>query len=202
MPVPDTTGQGQEPVIEQGGLVTAGLCDATQAFGPADSVFDLDAAARMGRIFSSLGVGQARVGMFFTAAGLAVGQALGRQVVVGDQAQVAQVGQQFEEVEQAQVYIKLIFKQLIVVGSPAGSRSQVVNVAGRVGDERVFTGQSFICRSSRPPGPPRPAVGAEGARWHRATAQARRRRPAASGPASRWRGPAAPPGCARCVPGP
>ena len=84
MPVPDTTGQGQEPVSERSRLVAARLGHATQAFSPANRVFDLDAAASVGRILGSLGVGQGQVGAFFTASGLAVGQAFGRQVVVGD----------------------------------------------------------------------------------------------------------------------
>ena len=50
MPIPDTTGQDQEAVIERGGLVAVGLGHAAQAFGPADGMFGLDAAARMGHI--------------------------------------------------------------------------------------------------------------------------------------------------------
>jgi len=202
MPVPDTAGQGQEPVVERNGLVAASLGHAAQAFGPADGMFDLDAAAGVGRVFGSLKVGQGGVRAFFAASRLAVRQALGGQVVVGDQAQVAQIGQQFEEVEQAQVGIELVFKQVIVVGGPAGSRPQVMDVAGRVGDERIFTGQSFFYLNNQPLGPRQLAAGVGGARWHRVVARVRRRKPAASGLASRWRGPAVRLGCARCVPAP
>ena len=48
MPVPDTTGQSHNPVVEGQGLVAAGLSDATQTFGPADGVLDFDAAAGVG----------------------------------------------------------------------------------------------------------------------------------------------------------
>ena len=185
MPVPDTAGQRQEPVVERVGLIAAGLGDAAQAFGPAEGVFDLDAAAGVGPVLGSLGVGQGRVRTFSAAAGLAVGQALGRQVVVGNQTQVAQIGQQIENVEQPQVDIELVFKQLIVVGGPAGGRAQVVDVAGGVGNQGVFTRQSFFCPSSRRPGPRRPWAGAGGARWRQAAGRAPRQKPAASGPASR-----------------
>ncbi|TDN38943.1 hypothetical protein A8B98_20785 [Hymenobacter sp. UV11] len=84
--------------------------DAAQAFGPADSVFDPDAAARMSAIVSALGVSQGRNGAFFAASGLAMGQTRGWQVVVPDQTQIAQVSQQVKQVEEAQVYIKFIFK--------------------------------------------------------------------------------------------
>ncbi|AMR27897.1 hypothetical protein A0257_12905 [Hymenobacter psoromatis] len=100
MPIPDATCHGQEPVIEGIGLVAAGLRYATQSFGSADGVFDLDAAASVGRVFGPLRVAQGCVGALFTAARLAVGQALRRQVVVSDQAQVAQIGQQLEQVQQ------------------------------------------------------------------------------------------------------
>ena len=144
MPVPRTAGQGQEPVRERGGLVAAGLGHAARAFGPANGVFDLDAAAGVGHIVALWGTGQGGVGAFLAASGLAMGQAFGRQAVVGDRAQVAQTGQQLKEAEQARIDIECIFKQLVVVGGPAGGRPQVVDVAGRVGAERVFTGVSFI----------------------------------------------------------
>ena len=92
MPVPDTAGQGQEPVIERGGLIAASLGHAAQAFGPADGVFHLDAAAGVGGIVGSLDVGQGSIRAFFAASWLAMRQAFGRQVVVGDQAQIAQIG--------------------------------------------------------------------------------------------------------------
>ncbi len=126
MPVPDSASQRQQAVVEAGGLIAAGLGHAAQAFGSADGVFDLNAAAGVSGIFGSLGVGQGRVRAFFTAPGLAVGQVFRGQVVVSDQAQIAQIGQQFKKVEQAQIGIKLVFKRLVVVGRPAGSGSQVV----------------------------------------------------------------------------
>ena len=108
VPVPNTAGQSQEPVIERGGLIAAGLGHAAQAFGPADGVFDLDAAAGVGGIVGSLDVGPGGIWAFFAASRLAMRQAFGRQVVIGDQAQIAQIGQQFKEVEQTPVGIKLV----------------------------------------------------------------------------------------------
>ena len=84
MPVPTTAGQCQEPAVESCRLIAAGLGHAAQSLGPADGVFDFDAAAGVDRIRSSLGVDQGGVGAFFTASRLAVGQAVGRQVVIGD----------------------------------------------------------------------------------------------------------------------
>jgi hypothetical protein len=93
VPVPNITGQSQEPVIERSGLIATGLGHAVQAFGPADSVFDLNTSAGISRILGSLNIGQGRVGAFFAAEGLTVGQRLGGEVVVGHQNQVAQIGQ-------------------------------------------------------------------------------------------------------------
>ena len=93
MPIPDTTRQRHHPVVEGKRLVAVDLGDAAQAFGPADGVFDLDAAAGVGGIVGSLDVGQGGVRAFFATPGLAVGQAFGRQVVIGDQAQIAQIDQ-------------------------------------------------------------------------------------------------------------
>ena len=92
--------------------------DTAQVFGPADSVFGLDAATGVGIVIGPLRVGRGRRGAFFAAPRLAVRQARGGQVVVGHQTQIAQIGQQGEQVEQAQVYIELVSKQLVVVGGP------------------------------------------------------------------------------------
>ncbi|AMR26193.1 hypothetical protein A0257_03200 [Hymenobacter psoromatis] len=84
MPVPDSASQGQQTVVERGGLIAAGLGDAAQAFGPTDGVFDLDAAASVEAVVGPLSIGQGRVGALFAAAGLAMGQTLGSRLVVGD----------------------------------------------------------------------------------------------------------------------
>ena len=119
-------------------------CNAAQAFSPANGVLDLDAPTGMRLIGGALGLGQGRVWILFAAPGLAVGQALGSHAIVGDEAQVAQIGQHLEQVKQAQVDVELLFEQLIVVGGPVGSGPQIVNVARRVGDERILTGGPFL----------------------------------------------------------
>ena len=89
MPIPDTAGDCHYPVIERIGFVAEGLRDASELFGPADGVFDLDAAAGMSSITGALTIGQGRNGGLFVTPGLAVGQATGRNVVVLYQTQVA-----------------------------------------------------------------------------------------------------------------
>jgi len=202
MPIPDTTRQGHQPVVKGQGLVAVDLRDAAQALGPADGVFYLDASAGMGAIIGALGVVQRRVRRLFAAPGLAVGQAIRGHVVVAHQTQVAQIGQPGEQVQQAQVDVQLVFQQLVVVGRPAAGRPQVVDVTGRVGEERVFTGGPFFCPSSRPAGPRRPAPGGRGVRWRRARPPARPQKRPAAGPVSRWPAPAARPTCASNAPGP
>ncbi len=79
--------------FEGGGFVAVNLGDAAQALGPADGMFDLYAASGMGVVIGALGTRQGGERMLFAAPGLAVGQAFGGQVVVGHQAQVAQISQ-------------------------------------------------------------------------------------------------------------
>ena len=144
MPVLDTTSQGYHPVVEGQGLVAVDSRDAAQAFSSADGVFHLHAAAGVGAVLGALRIGQGRDRCLFAAPGLAVGQALRGHVVVPDQAQIPQIGQLGEQVQKAQVDVQFVFQHLVVVGCSAGGRPQVVDVPGRVGDERVFTGGPFL----------------------------------------------------------
>ncbi|GAB2689719.1 hypothetical protein GCM10011495_33730 [Hymenobacter frigidus] len=82
MPIPDNAGDCHYPVIERIGFITEGLRNASEPFGSADGVFDLDAAAGVGTIVGALNIGQGRNGLLFAAPGLAVGSAAGRYVVV------------------------------------------------------------------------------------------------------------------------
>ena len=70
MPIPDTTSQSHDPVVEGQGLVTVDLGDAAQAFGSADGVFDFDAAAGMGAVIGALRVGQGSGRLFLLRRGL------------------------------------------------------------------------------------------------------------------------------------
>ena len=103
MPVPDTTRQGHHPVVEGQGFIAVDLGDAAQAFGPADGVFRLHAAADVGVVLGALRIGQRRSRYLFAAPGLAVrlavGQALRGHVVVPDRAQAPQIGQPSEQVQ-------------------------------------------------------------------------------------------------------
>ena len=146
MPIPDTAGDCHYPVNERIGFVAEGQRNASGPFGSADGVFDLDAAAGMSSIIGTLTIGQGRNGVLFATPGLAVGQAAGRNVVVLYQAQIAQIGQQRAQVEQARICIKPVSKQLKIMGEPACGRTQVVDVAAGVVNERVFTGPSFFIR--------------------------------------------------------
>lgn len=110
IPIPATTGDYHYSVIKCIGFVAESLGDAAQASGPADGVFDLDAAAGVGTVVGALGIGQGCIGAFFATPGLAVGQTAGRHVVLLHQTQIAQIGQQCEQVEQTQVRVKLVFK--------------------------------------------------------------------------------------------
>lgn len=77
MPVPNAAGDGHYAVVERVEFIAVRLRDAAQAFSPADSVFDFDAAACVGAVVSALRLGQGRRGAFFAASGLAMGQTRG-----------------------------------------------------------------------------------------------------------------------------
>ena len=51
--------------------------DASEPFGSADGVYDLDVAAGVGTIIGALNISQDRNGAFFATPGLVVGQAAG-----------------------------------------------------------------------------------------------------------------------------
>ena len=82
MPIPDNAGDCHYPVIERIGFIAEGLRNASEPFGSADGVFDLDAATDVGTIVGALNIGQGRNGALFAAPELAVGPAAGRHVVV------------------------------------------------------------------------------------------------------------------------
>ena len=129
------------------GFVAEGLRDASEPFGSADGVFDLDAAAGVGTIAGALSIGQGRNGALFATPGLAEWDRLpARRVVVLHQAQVAQIGQQREQVEQARICIKRVSKQLGTVGGPACGRAQAMDAAAGAGNGHVFTGPYFFAR--------------------------------------------------------
>ena len=88
------------------------------------------------------------------------------------------------------------------MGGPVCGRAQVVDGAAGVGNERVFTGQSFFYPSSWPAGPRQRAPGGGAVGWRLARVPARRQIRLAAGPASRWSALIACPGRARCAPGP
>ena len=108
MPIPDSAGQRHNSVVKGGGFMAVYRCNAAQAFSPANGVLDLDAPTGMRLIDGALGLGQGRVWVLFAAPGLAVGQAFGSHAIVGDEAQVAQIGQHLEQVKQAQVDVGLL----------------------------------------------------------------------------------------------
>ena len=81
MPIPDATGNAHYPVIKRTGFVAEALGDASEPFDPADGVFDLHAATGMDAVVGALGIGQDRIGAFFAAPGLAMGQTDGWHVI-------------------------------------------------------------------------------------------------------------------------
>ena len=149
MPIPDSTGQDHDSVVESGRFVAVHLRDASQTLGSADGVFDLDPLARMGLIVGALDSHQGGVRVLFTTPGLAVGHALGTYVAIGEQAQVAQIGQYLPQVGQARMHVKLVFEHLVIMPRAAGGGSQVVPVAVWGGNERIFTGDPFFYPRSR-----------------------------------------------------
>lgn len=92
MPIPNAAGYGHDSVVERGGFVAVNLRDAAQTLDSADGMFDLAPATGMRLIFGTLPITQDGIWVLFTPPGLAVGQRLGIHVVIGDQAQVAQIG--------------------------------------------------------------------------------------------------------------
>ena len=91
----------------------------------------------------------------------ASGLALGGCLIAGTQAQVAQISQQVEQAKQAQLDIKLVFKQLTFVRRPTGGWPEIVGIATRVSKQGVFTGLPFFTRVVGRPvhDGPRPVLG-------------------------------------------
>ena len=69
MPVPDAAGNGHYRVVKRVGFVAVGLGGASESFGPADGVFNFDAAAGVGAIIGALRLCQGRSRAFFGALG-------------------------------------------------------------------------------------------------------------------------------------